>query len=106
MRNSVLSSVRHITSSLQSPRISALRLGVAFDPFIDLQFSSENIGSCTDFSQFHLDITLRSSNSRSKSPSHQTAKLQELGFVSDINSLLALNNPIFQAPATQHSDPL
>src|SRR5690348_8964534 len=105
IRNSLLSVVRQITSSRQSPRMSALSAGVAFVPLFDAQPSAVSIMVSAPSAQFHLKIVLRSSNSLSVSPSQKTPKLQERGSWSDIFSPLALNNPVTPAPLTQHSKP-
>src|SRR5262245_30748283 len=105
IRNSLLSDVRQITSSRQSPRMSALRAGVAFVPLFDAQPSAVSNTASTLSAQFHLKIMLRSSNSLSVSPSQKTPKLHERGSRSDIFSPLALNNPAMPAPLTQHSKP-
>src|SRR6185503_13929383 len=100
MRSSLLSVVRQITSSRQSPRMSALSVGVAFVPLFDAQPSAVNRRSSVPVVQFHFEIVLRSSNSRSKSPSHQTPKLQDLGDASEIFSPFELNSPVRPAPLT------
>src|SRR6185436_13172682 len=103
MRSSLLSVVRQITSSRQSPRISALNAGVAFVPLFDVQPSAVSKTVSVPSVQFHLVMRLRSSSSRNTSPSHQTPKLHERGSRSAIFSPLALNSPVTPAPLTQHS---
>ena len=76
MRSSLLSAVRQITSSRQSPRMSAQRHGVAFVPLFDEQpgrGQQRRLGlrSPSPISM----MVVRSSSSRSRSPSHQIAKL-------------------------------
>src|SRR3954467_4581850 len=93
MRSSLLSVVRQITSSRQSPRISAHKTGVALVPLLAEQFSATSRRVSVSVCQFHFEITLRSSNSRSKSPSHQTPKLQELGLPSEICSPFTFQTP-------------
>src|SRR6266496_1202583 len=103
MRNSLLSSVLQITSSLQSPRMSALRTGVALVPLLEVQPSATSRVVSVASDQCHLEMVLRSSNSPRTSPSQNTPKLHERGVVSEIFSPLALNKPVTPAPFTQHS---
>src|SRR5262245_19767793 len=81
MRNAALFLSRQITSSHQSPRMSALKQSVAFVPLLEaisgLEAESESSGVVFPWSQFHLLIVVPSSSSRSRSPSHQTPKLIE-----------------------------
>src|SRR5215475_12496219 len=83
MRSAALFVSRQITSSRQSPKMSALSAGVALVPL--LEEMPESVSSVVVFpaSQFHLVIVTPSSNSRSRSPSHQTPKLIE-GLVAEI----------------------
>src|SRR5262245_55509181 len=83
MRRAALFDSRQITSSRQSPKMSALRAGVAFVPLLEAMPVSESRGVVLPVSQFHLVIDVPSSNSRSKSPSHQTPKFIE-GLVAEI----------------------
>src|SRR5690606_1500915 len=105
IRNSLLSFVRQITSSRQSPNTSALSTGVALDPLLELQSSARSSVSNALLFQFHFMILFRSNNSRKGSPSHQTPKLQEPGVTSVIFSPLTENSPWMPAPKTQHSAP-
>src|SRR6266542_5160024 len=87
MRSAALFLSRQITSSRQSPRMSALKHGVAFVPLLaaisGLEAESESSAVVFPWSQFHLLIVVPSSSSRSRSPSHQTPKLIE-GLVAEI----------------------
>src|SRR5262245_49987960 len=75
MRSAEFPDSRHITSSRQSPSMSALRAGVAFVPLLEAAAESESRLDVFPASQFHLLIVAPSSSSRSRSPSHQTPKL-------------------------------
>src|SRR5262245_2932744 len=77
MRSAELFVSRQITSSRQSPRMSALKQGVALVPLLEAALESESSAVVFPWSQFHLLIVFPSSNSRSRSPSHQTPKLIE-----------------------------
>src|SRR5262245_11489731 len=103
MRSSWLSVVRKMTSSRQSPRMSALRHGVAFDPLFEEQPVAVSKVDSDSFSQFHFVIELRSSSSRSGSPSHQIAKLQLLGFRVDATSPFVFQTPPRPCPDAQNS---
>src|SRR5688572_8940043 len=105
MRSSLLSVVRQMTSSRQSPSMSALSVGVAFVPLLDEQPSAVSRTSSVAVVQFHFKIVFRSSNSRSTSPSHQIPKLQDRGDASEIFSPLALKSPVRPAPLTHDSKP-
>src|SRR5262245_958170 len=83
MRSAALFVSRQITSSRQSPNMSALSAGVAFVPLLETMPESESSGVVFPWSQFHLLIVVLSSSSRSRSPSHQTPKLIE-GLVAEI----------------------
>src|SRR2546426_9024737 len=83
MRSAALFVSRQITSSRQSPSMSALKHGVAFVPLFEAMPESESSVVVFPWSQFHLLIVVPSSNSRSRSPSHQTPKLIE-GLVAEI----------------------
>src|SRR6266545_728288 len=87
MRSAALFLSRQITSSRQSPRMSALKQGVAFVPLFEaisgLEAESESSAVVFPASQFHLLIVVPSSSSRSRSPSHQTPKLID-GLVAEI----------------------
>src|SRR5215468_3485841 len=83
MRSAALPDSRQITSSRQSPKMSALKHGVALVPLLDAIPVSESSGVVFPASQFHLLIVVPSSNSRNRSPSHQTPKLIE-GLVAEI----------------------
>src|SRR5262249_42990364 len=75
MRRAELSDSRQITSSRQSPKMSALKQGVALVPLLEAIPVSASRVVVFPASQFHLLITVPSSNSRSRSPSHHTPKL-------------------------------
>src|SRR6187401_3272473 len=105
MRNSRLSPVRQTTSSRQSPRMSAQRTGVALEPLFEVHPSAVSSRVSLSLSQFHLEIWLRSSSSRSRSPSHQTPKLQERGLRCETVSPRALHTPLSLSPDAQHSYP-
>src|SRR5262245_43779957 len=77
MRSAALPVSRQITSSRQSPRMSALKHGVAFVPLLEAIPESESSAVVFPAVQFHLLIVVPSSNSRNRSPSHQTPKLIE-----------------------------
>src|SRR5215510_12998339 len=77
MRSAAFPDSRQITSSLQSPRMSALRFGVAFVPLLEAIPESDSSVVVFPWVQFHLLIVVPSSNSRSRSPSHHTPKLIE-----------------------------
>src|SRR5262247_1326743 len=83
MRSAALPVSRQITSSRQSPNMSALSAGVAFVPLFEAMPESESSAVVFPASQFHLLIVTPSSSSRSRSPSHQTPKLIE-GLVAEI----------------------
>src|SRR3990172_3467319 len=93
MRSSRSSLVRQTTSSRQSPNKSALTAGVALVPLFAVQSAASSKGVSLLSDQFHLAMRFRSSNSRNRSPSHQTPKLQELGGRDEIFSPFALNRP-------------
>src|SRR5258708_35519376 len=105
MRNSLLSVVLQMTSSRQSPRISAHSAGVALVPLLEVQPSAVRRRVSEPSVQFHLEIVLRSSNSRSKSASHQTPQLQERGLRSEICSPLTFQTPRRPAPDAHISYP-
>src|SRR4051794_4393973 len=75
MRRNLLSAVRQMTSSRQSPNRSPLSAGVLFDPLLATQPSAVNNRSNDAVFQFHFAIQLPSRISRSGSASHQIAKL-------------------------------
>src|SRR5262245_35537494 len=75
MRSASLVDSRQITSSRQSPRMSALRLGVALVPLFDETPAGDSSEVVLPGSQFHLETVVPSSSSRSRSPSHHTPKL-------------------------------
>src|SRR5512145_182263 len=77
MRSAALFVSRQITSSRQSPSISAANAGVALVPLLEAIPVSASRLDVFPASQFHLVIAVPSSNSRSGSPSHQTPKLIE-----------------------------
>ncbi len=73
MRSALLSSVRQMTSSRQSPRMSADSAGVAFVPLFDATPSP--VSSRVSPSGPYLSMWVPSSSSRVRSPSHQLRKL-------------------------------
>src|SRR5215510_389699 len=83
MRSASLDDSRQITSSRQSPRMSALRFGVAFVPLFDDTPEGARSVVVLPASQSHLEIVVPSSSSRSRSPSHHTPKLID-GLVAEI----------------------
>src|SRR4051794_40142278 len=93
MRSSLLSAVRQITSSRQSPKISAQRHGVDLVPLLETHPSATSSGDSLSVFQSHLVMRLESSNSRSVSPSHQTPKLQERGLRWETVSPLTFQTP-------------
>src|ERR1700752_1733201 len=103
MCNSLLSVVRQITSSRQSPRISALNAGVALVPLFEAHSSAFNNTVSVLSTGFHFEITLRSSSSLSTSPSHQIPNLHDRGVWSEIFSPFAFQRPLSPAPRTQLS---
>src|SRR5512145_100369 len=76
MRSAVFDSLK-ITSSRQSPRISAERFGVALVPLMD--DAPDAVSNRVSPPVPYLSMWLLSSSSRTKSPSHQITKLTELG---------------------------
>src|SRR5256885_753893 len=102
MRSSLLSVVRQITSSRQSPRMSAESAGVDFVPLFDEQSSAVSRRVSVSSFQFHLSIWFEFSSSRRRSPSHQTPKLHEDGFFSEIFSPFTLNRPLTRGPPEPH----
>src|SRR3977135_1019282 len=79
IRSSLLSVVLKITSSRQSPNRSALRAGVAFVPLFDEQSAAVMMVFSVPLCQSHFEMRLPSRISRTKSPSHQIAKLTDRG---------------------------
>src|SRR6187402_1871240 len=72
MRNWRLSLLRHITSSRQSPKRSAVREGVDLVPLLD-----SHPAAVSRVAPPALWIRLASTNSRSRSPSHHPRKFEE-----------------------------
>src|SRR5262245_23970333 len=99
MRSSLLSELRQMTSSRQSPRRSALRHGVALVPLFEEQPVAESRTTSDSFSQVHFEVVVR----WSRSPSHHTPKLHERGLRWEILSPLQLYRPLAPPPAAQHS---
>ena len=79
--------MRQITSSRQSPRMSAQRQGFDLVPLFEAQPSAVSSRPARAGRRSHLAIVVPSSSSRSRSPSHQTPKLQDRGL--RIGDLLA-----------------
>src|SRR3989304_3129812 len=76
MRSSVLLLLRMMTSSRQSPRTSALRLGVLFEPLFD-EVPERDKTVClkgVTTSYRHVEIVFPSKSSRRGSAFHQTPK--------------------------------
>src|SRR5262245_46680049 len=74
MRNASFVFSRQITSSRQSPKISALKLGVALVPLFEEMPEGASIGLDVLVFHPHLEIVGLSRISRNRSPSHQTMK--------------------------------
>ncbi len=68
---------RKITSSLQSPMMSALRVGVDLLPLFDEQPSAVRMPPSSSYWRTVLLL----STSRDRSPSHQTRKLSNSGLL-------------------------
>src|SRR5215218_3772526 len=92
MRNSLLSGVRKMTSSRQSPKKSADKTGVALVPLFEVAPSAVSKVSSVSLVQFHLEMRLRSSSSRKRSPSHHIAKFAERGAL-PMRSPVQVRNP-------------
>src|ERR1044072_87978 len=90
MRSAVLSAVRQMTSSRQSPRMSPESAGVDFVELFEERPEGESSAVRVLVSQFHFEMVVPSSSSRRRSPSHQTAKLVTLGLVVVIATPVAL----------------
>src|SRR5215207_9521583 len=104
MRSSLLSAVRQITSSRQSPNRSADKTGVDLVPLFRTQLSlaASSRLSVVLFSYSHLSILVPFRISLNTSPSHKTPKFTA-GVLSEILFPLLSNIPVMPAPATQHS---
>src|SRR5215207_2077549 len=74
MRSAVLSAVRQMTSSRQSPSTSAERAGVAFVVLFEATPGGDSSVAAVRVVQFHFEMVVPSSNSRRRSASHQMAK--------------------------------
>src|ERR1044072_8739243 len=81
MRSAVLSAVRQMTSSRQSPWMSPEGPGGDFVELLDERADGESNAVRVLVSQFHFEMVVPSSSSRRRSPSHQTAKFVKLGLV-------------------------
>src|SRR5690242_4361811 len=75
MRNWVLLLLRQITSSRQSPKISAVSPGLALVPLFEATLLP--VSRVLMPPVLHLLMVMLSSSSRDKSPSHQIAKLMD-----------------------------
>src|SRR5215510_5947755 len=101
MRSAVFDSLK-ITSSRQSPRISADRFGVDLVPLID--DAPEAVSKRVSPPVPYLSMWLLSSSSRTKSPSHHTRKLTELGLRPALPPE-PLKRLVMPSPAPQNSAP-
>src|SRR5690348_8371116 len=86
--------------------MSADSAGVAFVPLFDAQPVALSSVVSASFFQSHFVIVVLSRISRSRSPSHHTAKLHERGFLSDTFSPLTFHNPDSPLPDAHDSQPL
>ena len=77
MRSAVLSDVLQITSSRQSPKISAVKQGVCFVPLFAEH--SDAVSNRVSLLDPYLSMWLPSRSSRITSASHQTRKLSDPG---------------------------
>src|SRR5215207_2357959 len=93
MRRAVLSAVRQMTSSRQSPRMSPESAGVAFVELFDATPAGESSVEVVRVVQFHFEMVVPSSNSRRRSASHQTAKFFGEGAEVLICTPVALQSP-------------
>src|SRR5271157_6152573 len=79
MRRCRLSEVRHTTSSRQSPKMSPSSTGTALVPLFDAQEEQESSVLVAPFETLNFVTDVPSSNSRSRSASHHTPKLVDVG---------------------------
>src|SRR5215204_1288208 len=93
MRSAVLSAVRQMTSSRQSPRMSPESAGVAFVELLEESPAGESNVFVLLVSQSHFEMVVPSSNSRRRSASHQTAKFLGEGAEVLIRTPVALQRP-------------
>src|SRR5262249_17454900 len=93
MRSASLDDSRQITSSRQSPRMSALRFGVALVPLFEATPAGESSAVVVPVSQFHFEIVVPSRSSRRRSPSHQIPKLIG-GVVGEISTPRGPSRPL------------
>src|SRR4051812_9043687 len=100
MRSSRPSAERQITSSRQSPRMSAESAGVALVPLLAAHSAQRSNSVVVESFQFHFEITTPSSNSRSGSASHQIPKLMDGGLRAEISTPFAENRPPRAAQAS------
>src|SRR6185436_10245252 len=84
---------RKMTSSRQSPRMSAESAGLAFVPLFDETPAGASMGLDVLVFQFHFEIVVPSRISRSRSPSHQLMKLIWFGCVGLTCAPLAFIRP-------------
>src|SRR5262245_14252931 len=101
MRRAVFASLK-MTSSRQSPKRSADRLGVALVPSMDDAPVAVNKRVSPPVP--YLSMWLLSSSSRTNSPSHQIRKLTELGLRPALPAE-ALKRLVIPSPAPQNSAP-
>src|SRR5215207_3934470 len=93
MRSAVLSDVRQMTSSRQSPRMSPRRDGVAFVELLEETPEGDRSTLEVFVSQFHFEMVVPSSNSRRRSASHQIPKFIGEGLEVVIRTPVALQSP-------------
>src|SRR5215204_5220372 len=93
MRSAVLSLVRQMTSSRQSPRMSPRRDGVAFVVLFEATPAGESSVAVVRVVQFHFEMVVPSSNSRRRSASHQMPKFLGEGAEVLICTPVALQSP-------------
>src|SRR5580765_7830697 len=93
MRRLRLSDGRQMTSSRQSPNKSALRQGVDLVLLLEERPPGERSELLELLNQFHLEIVVPSSVSRSRSASHHTQKFIWLGRELVICTPVALIKP-------------
>src|SRR5215212_9699787 len=93
MRRAVLSAVRQMTSSRQSPRMSPMSAGVAFVELFEESPAGESSVFDLPVVQSHFEMVVPSSNSRRRSASHQMPKFFGEGADVLICTPVALQSP-------------
>src|SRR5215208_131431 len=93
MRSAVLSEVRQMTSSRQSPRMSPRSAGVAFVELFDERPDGDRSVLALPVVQSHFEMVVPSSNSRRRSASHQMPKFFGEGAEVLICTPVALQSP-------------